>query len=161
MSGCSSARKTLQGGPKKGNFMLGRMITSKVMDGRARIVCSRCEKNRYIEVPLGLNGKLVRCRCGFSVFVRFDRRVFRREAMSGRAILSFPNGDRSPVYLCDYSLGGISFIFPDPHKGFLAVGQEILIQYPTLQGGFILRRIRLKTLRANRVGAEFLGYPED
>ena len=141
--------------------MLGRVITTKVMDGRARIVCSRCKKNRYIEVPSGLNGKLVRCQCGVSVFVRFDRRVFPRETMSGRAILIFPNGERSPVYLCDYSLGGISFIFPDPHKGFLAVGQEILIQYPTLQGESILRRIRLKTLRANRVGAEFLGYPED
>jgi len=141
--------------------MPSRVATSKVVDGRSRIVCSRCNRTRYIIVPLGVNEKLVRCQCGVAVFVRFDHRAAHREMISRRATLIFLNGWSAPVYLCDYSIGGVSFVLPALHKGFLTVGQELFIQYPTLQGQSISRKIRLKNIRVNRVGVEFIGYPED
>jgi len=136
-----------------------RVLTCKVNHGRAKVVCRNCEKNWYIPAPVGVNEKLVRCQCGSSTFIHFDRRSHPRESICRLGALVFPQNYSIPVYLCDASPVGISFICTERDSLMLTKNLSITIKYRSEDGNEIVRQIILRNQRKNRFGAEFLGLP--
>lgn len=136
--------------------MPGRAQTCTVKDGRIRVVCTRCAKKQFIVVSPGTRKKTVRCHCGLSTLFTLNHRQSPRESTCGKGLIVLQNGRQCPVYLSDMSLGGVGFNLPHQYSRSVAVGQEICIKYRTLTGSSIQRRIRVKSLRYTRAGAEFL-----
>jgi hypothetical protein len=136
--------------------MQGRAQTCSVKDGRIRITCARCAKKHYVAVPAGTRKKTVRCVCGLSTLYTLNHRATPRESISGQAQLILLNGRECPVYLCDRSLGGISFNIPRQYARSVANGQDIRIKYRSMGGSTLQRKIRIKSMNNNRVGAQVL-----
>ena len=137
--------------------MRGRAKMCTVKGGRIRLECSRCAKKQSLSVPAEITEKTVRCQCGLSTFVSFDRRTAPREAISRRGVIILPNGQQYPIYLCDRSSVGIGFNIPNQYDCSIAVGQDVLqIEYPSLSGTLIHRKIRIKNLSHGRVGGQLL-----
>jgi hypothetical protein len=136
--------------------MPGSSQTCTVKDGRIRITCSRCGKRQYVIIPGGLRKKPVRCRCGQSTLYTLNHRTAPRESTCGKAFLFLLSGRECPVYLCDTSIGGVGFSIPPQYTRSVACGQDLRIKYRTATGSTVLRKIRIKSLGNNRVGAEFL-----
>ena len=136
-----------------------RVITCKVINGRAKIVCRNCDRNWYQLTPINMNEKLVRCQCGTSIFVHFDRRSHPREPVCRIGSLVFPQNYSIDVIICDFSLGGISFICSERDRFLMTNGLTIKIQYRTDAGNIILREICIRNLCDNRIGAQFQGLP--
>ena len=144
---------------KKKRDTFRRVITSRVVNGRAKIICRNCNKNWYCLVPLGMNEKLVRCQCGTSIFIHFDRRSYPREPICCIGSLIFPQNYNIDVFLCDLSVGGLSFTCSERVLLMMTNGLKINIQYRSNEGNIVLREIRIQNLRGNRVGAQFQGLP--
>ncbi|MDD2469081.1 MAG: hypothetical protein PHI97_34370 [Desulfobulbus sp.] len=106
-----------------------------------------------------MNEKLVRCQCGTSLFIHFDRRFHSREPVCRLGSLIFPQSYSIDVFLCDFSVGGLSFICSERVRLMMTIGLNIRIQYRADNGDIVLREIRIKNLRKNRVGAQFQGLP--
>ncbi|MGD9949037.1 MAG: PilZ domain-containing protein [Desulfobulbus sp.] len=106
-----------------------------------------------------MNEKLVRCQCGTSIFIRFDRRSHPREPICRLGSLIFPQNFSIDVFLCDFSVGGVSFICSERVTLMMTTGLNIRIQYRADDGNIVLREIRIKNSRENRVGAQFYGLP--
>lgn len=127
-----------------------------VMEGRIRVTCSRCEKKRFIAVADGLRKKLIRCQCGQSTQYILNHRSAVRESSCGKALLFLANGRNCPVYLADISMSGIGFSVPHQYTRAIASGQDINIKFRALSGATIQRKIRIKSVIGNRIGAQFL-----
>ncbi len=139
--------------------MPGRAQTCSVKDGRIRVTCARCAKKRYVPIPPGTRKKTVRCTCGLSTNYTLNHRATARESLSGQALLTLLNGKECPVYLCDRSLGGVSFNIPRQYARSIAAGQDVRIKYRSTGGPTLQRKIRIKNISNNRIGAQFLdGY---
>ena len=136
-----------------------RILTCKVMHGKAKIICRNCEKSWYIPAPHGITEKLVRCKCGSSTFIQFDRRLHPRESVCRLGTLIFPQNYTIQVYLCDASAFGISFICTDRDSLLLTKGLSLKISYRTDDGNEVARIITIRNQRKNRIGAEFFGLP--
>ena len=136
--------------------MRGKSQTYTVKDGRIRITCSRCARKQYVTVPAGLRKKMIRCTCGQSALYTLNFRSSAREATSGKAFVILPNGRECPVYLCDISMGGVGFNIPVQYSRTLANVPEARIKFRSITGSMVLRRIRIKCVSNNRIGAEFL-----
>ena len=82
-----------------------------------------------------------------------------RESTSGKAVVFLTNGRQRPVYLCDLSMGGLGLKIPLRYARALTCGQEVSIKCRALTGAMVQRKLRIKSVTSNRVGAEFLdGY---
>ncbi len=139
--------------------MSGRTQTCTVKGGRIHVICERCGRKRYIEVPQGLRKKTVRCVCGLSTRFTLNHRSSVRESTCGKAMVILQNGRQYPVYLCDTSLSGIGFNTPPQYGRSIGKGQEASIKFRSLGGATVQRKIRVKSVANNRVGAQFLdGY---
>lgn len=139
--------------------MQGKSLTCNVIEGRIRIVCPRCQKKRYVAVPAGGRKKSIRCTCGLSTMYTLNFRSTVRESTSGKAVVFLTNGRQCPVYLCDLSMGGLGFNIPPQYARALSSGQEVSVKYRALTGAMVQRKLRIKSVTSNRVGAEFLdGY---
>jgi len=136
--------------------MRGRSQTCTVKNGRIRVSCPRCDKKRYITVPAGLRKKSVRCACGLSALYTLNHRACPRESTCGNALVFLPNGRQVPVYLCDSSLGGIGFNIPPQYNRSIAANQELSIKFRGGSGATVQRKIRVKNMMSNRIGAQFL-----
>ncbi len=136
-----------------------RILSCKVLHGKVKIVCRNCEKSWYIPAPHGIAEKLVRCKCGCSTFIQFDRRVHPREPVCRLGALIFPQNYNIQVYLRDASTCGISFICTDRDSLLLTKGLSLKIKYRTDDGDEVTRTITIRNQRKNRIGAEFLGLP--
>ncbi|MBM9536636.1 PilZ domain-containing protein [Desulfobulbus alkaliphilus] len=136
--------------------MHGRSQTCTVKNGRIRVLCNRCGKKRYLTVPAGLRKKSVRCMCGMSAFYTLNHRAFPRESTCGKALVFLANGRQIPVYLCDSSLGGIGFNVPPQHSRSMATNQDLSIKFRSGSGATVQRKIRVKSMMNNRIGAQFL-----
>jgi hypothetical protein len=136
--------------------MSRKMPACKVKSGRMRVVCSRCDKIRYIAAPYVQYLKAVRCTCGKSAVYALDYREFGREIVSGRASIILQNGKEWPIYLRDISLGGLGFIIPQQHRPRIPVQHNFGIKYRSENGSVVQRKICIKNRASNRFGAAFL-----
>lgn len=136
--------------------MHGRSQTIKIKDGCIRVICSRCNKKRYVPVQTGVRKKQVRCICGQSVLYTINHRLYERESIWGKAFVLLENGTEIPIYLLDRSLGGIGFNVAPQFARSLATGHNTRIKYRTSTGNAVLRKIRITSLHNNRAGAAFL-----
>ncbi len=127
-----------------------------VMEGRIRITCPRCDKKRFIAVVDGLRKKSIRCQCGQSTLYTLNHRSAARESNCGKALLFLANGRNCPVYLTDMSMGGIGFNVPHQYTRAIASGQDVSIKFRAQSGATVQRRIRVKSVIGNRIGAQFL-----
>lgn len=127
-----------------------------VMEGRIRVVCPRCDKKRFLAVAGGVRKKSIRCQCGQSTQYTLNHRSAARESNCGKALLFLANGRNCPVYLTDMSVGGIGFNVPRQYSRALASGQDMGIKFRAASGATIQRKIRIKSVMGNRVGAQFL-----
>lgn len=136
--------------------MSGRTQTCTVKDGRIRSTCARCARKQYVIIPAGLRKKMVRCNCGHSTYYTLNHRVANRESTCGKAFVILHNGRECPVYLCDISIGGVGFNIPTQYSRAVANGHDLRIKYRSVSGSMVVRRIQIKNLNNQRVGAEFL-----
>lgn len=136
--------------------MHGKSQTCTVKDGRIRVTCPRCEKKRYLTVPAGVRKKTVRCSCGQSTLCTLNHRGGPRESTCSKAVVFLKNGRECPVYLCDISLGGLGFLLPFQYLRSIAGGQELLVKYRSTAGSMIQRKIEVKSVTNNRIGAQFV-----
>lgn len=136
--------------------MQGKSQTCTVKDGRIRLTCPRCEKKRYLAVTPGVRKKMVRCSCGLSILCTLNHRSSPRESTCSKALVLLKNGRECPAYLCDISLGGLAFLLPFQYLRSIAGGQEILIKYRATIGSTIQRKIEVKSVISNRIGAQFI-----
>ncbi len=79
-----------------------------------------------------------------------------RESSCGKALLVLANGKPCPAYLCDISLGGIGFNVPHQYIRAIKDGQDVSIKFRSQSGTTIQRKIRIKSVIGNRIGAQFL-----
>jgi len=136
--------------------MRGKSQTCTVKEGRIRVTCPRCEKKRYLTVTPGVRKKSVRCSCGLSTLCTLNHRGALRESTCSKAVVLLKNGRECPVYLCDISLGGLGFLLPFQYLRSIAGGQEIMIKYRATAGSIIQRKIEVKSVTSNRIGAQFV-----
>lgn len=139
--------------------LLRKVTTCKVINGRTRVVCRTCERRWYITVPFGINEKLVRCQCGTSTFIYLDRRSHPREPICSLGTLIFPQNYAIPVFLCDFSIDGISFLCSKRDMLLITNGLQIKVKYRSEDGDMILRKICIRNSRGHRIGAQFQGMP--
>lgn len=139
--------------------MQGKAQTCLVKNGRIRVICARCAKKKYIAVIVGVRKKTVRCTCGLSTLYTLNHRGAARESTCGKAQIILQSGRMCPVYLCDMSPSGIGFNIPRQYSRSVTNGQDISIKYRSQGGATVQRKIRVKDIANNRVGAQFLdGY---
>lgn len=137
--------------------MRGRSQICNVKDGRIRVTCPRCDKKKFVAVTAGLRKKTIRCVCGLSTPCTLNHRVYPRESTCGKGLVIVENGKEIPVYLSDISLVGIGFLVPYQYLSAIVPNHEISIKFRSLAGSMVQRRIRIKSILSNRVGAEIIG----
>ena len=140
------------------NIMSGKSQTCNVKDGRIRVTCPRCAKRKYVTIISGIRKKTVRCDCGMSTLCTLNHRRTPRESTCGKALITLQDGKEFPVYLCDTSLAGIGFLIPHQYKRSVSISnhQEITIKFRSLAGPTVQRKLRIKSIINNRIGAQFL-----
>lgn len=136
--------------------MNGRTQTCTVKDGRIRFICPRCDKKQFLAVSQGLRRKLVRCSCGQTVQFHLNHRMTARESISSKAFVILDSGRECPVYLCDISPSGIGFNVPAQYSRLIGNVRELRVKYRGSSGSMVVRRVSIKSLANNRIGAEFL-----
>ena len=136
--------------------MPGRSQTCSVKDGRIRVTCARCAKKQYLAIPAGLRKKMIRCSCGHSALYTLNHRAAVRESTCGKAFVILQTGRECPVYLCDLSTGGVGFTVPPQYSRTIANGHDLRIKYRAMAGSTVVRKIRIRSMGNNRIGAEFL-----
>ena len=137
--------------------MRGRSQICNVKDGRIRIVCPRCGKKKFVTIAANLRKKTIRCMCGLSTPCTLNHRVYPRESTCGKALIILENSKEFPVYLCDTSLAGIGFLLPYQYMSAIANTHELSIKFRSMAGSMAQRRIRIKSILNNRIGAQILG----
>lgn len=136
--------------------MRGRSQICNVKDDRIRVTCPRCGKKKFLMIVPGLRKKTVRCVCGMSTLCTLNHRVYPRESTCGKALIILENGRECPVYLCDTSLVGIGFLVPYQYLSAIAPNHEISIKFRSMAGPMVHRKLRIKSILSNRVGAQIL-----
>lgn len=137
--------------------MRGRSQNCHVKDGRIRVTCPRCDKKKFVMIAAHLRKKTVRCACGMSTLCTLNHRAYPRESTCGKALIILENGRECPVYLCDTSLAGIGFLAPYQYLSAFSPNHEVSIKYRSISGSMVQRKIRIKSILNNRVGAQILG----
>jgi hypothetical protein len=137
--------------------MRGRSQICNVKDGRIRVTCPRCDKKKFVVVVAGLRKKTIRCVCGLSRLYTLNHRAYPRESTCGKALIIVESGKEFPVYLSDISLVGIGFLVPYQYLNAIIPNREISIKFRAQSGSMVQRRIRIKSILNNRVGAQILG----
>ena len=135
--------------------MRGKSQTCNVKDGRVRVTCPRCAHKKYVAIATNIRKKTIRCPCGLSTLCTINHRVYPRESTCGKALLVIGKGKEFPVYLCDTSLAGIGFLLPYQYSRSISLHQELFIKFRSLSGAMTQRKIHIKTMIANRIGAQF------
>ena len=130
--------------------------TSNVAGGRIKAVCSRCGKTAYPEVAAKARLRTHRCTCGKSTTYKINYRTERRETTYGPARLVMRNAQEQKIRLNDTSLNGVSFFIPSEIALSIRRGQEVGIKFRSSGGSSMQRRICIKNVDKNRIGAQFV-----
>jgi hypothetical protein len=127
-----------------------------VVGGRIKATCTRCGKTAYLEIAQGSRLRIYRCTCGKSSSYKINFRKEKRETTYGPARAIMANAQEKKILLCDVSTSGISFIITSESALSMSPGQEIGIKFRTGGSSMLQRKIRIKNIRRNRVGAQYV-----
>lgn len=130
--------------------------TSDVTGGRIRAVCPRCNTAAYLEVAPGDRRRIYRCKCGKSTGYDINYRKDRREITYGPAKVVLRNTQEQKIRLNDTSTSGISFYINSENALSFRRGQEIGIKFRAGGSGMMQRKICIKNIRKNRIGAQYV-----
>lgn len=131
--------------------------TSDANGGRIRAICPRCDTIAYLEVAPGDRRRIYRCKCGKSTGYAINYRKDRRETTYGPAKVVLRNTQEQKIRLNDTSTSGISFYINSENALRLRRGQEIGIKFRADGSGIMQRKICIKNIRKNRIGAQYVG----
>jgi len=126
-----------------------------VNGGRIRAVCPRCGTIAYLEVAPGSRRRVYRCKCGKSAIYAINYRKSRRETTFGPAKIILRNTREQKIRLNDTSMGGVSFFVNSEHALSMRRGQELLIKFRAGGSAVIQRKISIKNINRNRIGAQY------
>ena len=137
--------------------MSGHTRTGDMNGGRIRAVCSRCKTTVYIEVAPGSRRRIHRCKCGKSTGYNINYRRERRETTYGPAKIVLRGAQEKKIRLNDSSSTGVSFYVSSEHAQSMRRGQELGIKLRAGGSGITQRKIRIRNINRNRIGAEYVG----
>lgn len=130
--------------------------TSDVNGGRIRAVCSRCDTIAYLEVAPGARRRIHRCKCGKSTGYEINYRKDRREITYGPARIVLRDTSEQKIRLNDTSISGVSFFIKSELALSMRRGQEFGIKFRSGGSGVMQRKICVRNIKKNRIGAEFM-----
>ena len=130
--------------------------TSDVAGGRIRACCSRCGNVAYLEVAPGNRRRVFRCKCGKSTSYSINYRKERREITYGPARVVMKNAQEKKIRLNDLSIDGVSFYVAREFALAMRRGQEIGIKFRSSGSSVMQRKICIKNIQKNRIGAEYV-----
>lgn len=130
--------------------------TSDVAGGRIKATCSRCNKVAYLEVAANSRRRIFRCKCGKSTSYSINYRKERREITYGPARVVLRNAEEKKIRLNDVSLDGVSFFISREFALTMRRGQEIGIKFRSSGSSMMQRKICIRNIQKNRIGAEYV-----
>lgn len=130
--------------------------TIDVAGGMIRATCSRCEKVAYLEVAKNSRRRIYRCKCGKSTTYNINYRKERREITYGPARVVMRNTHEQKIRLNDVSMSGVSFYISSEFALSLRRGQEISIKFRSNGSSMMQRKICIKNIKKNRIGAQYV-----
>lgn len=130
--------------------------TSDVAGGRIKAACPRCKRITYLEVAHNSRRRINRCRCGKSTSYNINFRKERREVTYGPARIVLKNAQEHKIQLRDTSTEGVSFYISSDLAHTLSKGQEIGIKFRSGGGSALQRKVRIRSIFKNRVGAQYI-----
>jgi hypothetical protein len=130
--------------------------SSDVVGGRIRAICPRCKTIAYIEVGPNSRRRIFRCKCGKSTNYSINYRKERRETTYGPAKLVMRNAQEQRIRLNDTSYSGVSFFINSQQTHSLRRGLEVGIKFRAGGSSALQRKIRIRNIHNNRVGAEYV-----
>ncbi len=148
----------LHSGPYHQERAMGQYIrTSDVNGGRIRAKCPRCEQTAYLEIAPGSRRRIHRCKCGKSTIYNINYRKERREITYGPARIILKDAREQKIRLNDTSMSGVSFYVTSEFALAMRRGQELSIKLRADGSSMIQRKICIKNINKNRIGAQYVG----
>lgn len=130
--------------------------SSNVAGGRIRAQCSRCGTTAFLEVAPNARRRIYRCKCGKSTNYSINYRKERRETSYGPAKVVMRNAQEQKIRLNDTSLSGVSFFVASEQALSMRRGMEVGIKFRADGSSALQRKIRIKSIIKNRIGAEYV-----
>jgi hypothetical protein len=130
--------------------------TSDVAGGRIRATCPRCGKTAFLEVAPNSRRRIHRCTCGKSANYKINYRKARRETTYGPAKLVMRDAQEQKIRLNDTSIDGVSFFIANEFALSIRRGQELGIKFRAGGSSAMQRKIRIKNIERNRIGAQYV-----
>lgn len=130
--------------------------TSDVAGGRIKATCPRCGTIAYLEVAANSRRRIFRCKCGKSTSYSINYRKERRETAYGPARVVMRNAQEQKIRLNDTSTSGVSFYIASELALSMRRGQEIGIKFRASGSSAMQRKIRIRSIQKNRIGAQYV-----
>ena len=131
--------------------------SSDVNGGRIKATCPRCSTTAYLEISQGSRRRIHRCKCGKSTGYEINYRKERRETTYGPAKIVLRNTQEKKIRLNDTSIGGLSFFVGSEQALSMRRGQEVSVKFRTGGSGMAQRKVRIRNINKNRIGAQYIG----
>lgn len=141
---------------KEGEFMSQYIKTIDVAGGMIKATCPRCARTAYLEVAPNSRRRIFRCRCGKSATYNINYRKERREVTYGPARIITRNARQTKIRLNDVSVSGVSFYIGSEFALAMRRGQEIGIKFRSGGSSVMQRKIRIRNINKNRIGAQYV-----
>lgn len=129
---------------------------SDVAGGRIKATCPRCGNVAYLEVAPNSRRRIFRCKCGKSTSYEINYRKERREITYGPARVVMRNATEQKIRLNDLSIDGVSFFIAREFALTMRRGQEIGIKFRSSGSSMMQRKICIKNIKKNRIGAQYV-----
>ena len=130
--------------------------TIDVAGGMIKGECPRCGRTAYLEVAQHSRRRIYRCRCGKSTTYNINYRKERREVTYGPARVVLRNATEQKIRLNDLSIDGVSFFIAREYALSMRRGQEIGIKLRSSGSSMMQRKICIKNIKKNRIGAQYV-----
>ena len=129
---------------------------SDVAGGRIKATCPRCNNVAYLEVAPNSRRRIFRCKCGKSSTYEINYRKERREVAYGPARVVLRNAAEKKIRINDLSVDGVSFYIAREFALTMRRGQEIGIKFRSSGSSMMQRKICIKNIKKNRIGAQYV-----
>lgn len=128
-------------------------------DEKAQIVCPKCGDSRLVDASRYRDFKTslrIRCTCG-EVFkgVLDYRKSYRKAVALVGGYTNLATGESGRVRIIDLSLGGMLLLTETDHRLSLRDILEVRFTLDTPDNTAICKRVEVRSVRDNRIGAAF------
>lgn len=124
--------------------------------GMIKASCPRCSRTAYLEVAHNSRRRIYRCICGKSATYNINYRKERREITYGPARVVMRNAREQKIRLNDVSISGVSFFIASESALSLRRGQEIGIKFRSSGSSMMQRKVCIRNIKKNRIGAQYV-----